>query len=1229
VSDAELLVELVAELRDGGVDLEPTVLEGVERGDRARVILDQTKADLLVRLHNRPDDFAATRALHAVNTAAARLGGDDLLSSRGHRSLLRLLRPRVLGVLAVGALVAFLLTRVETTLLLYLVFIGASLAIGLVCWTTLVWMVYAWRSPAAFDDTRLPAEDLETHQSFSLIVPARHEEKVLEGTLSRIVQTEHPAFEVLVVVGTDDPMTGEVAERVAAAHPDLVRVVLDDSWPKNKPRALNAALPYCRGEIIGVFDAEDDVNPALIERVDQCFQESGADVVQAGVQLTNIRSSWFAVRNALEYYFWFRSRLHFHARAGFIPLGGNTVFVRTNVLRAVGGWDAECLAEDCELGVRLSSLGAKTVVFYEPELATREETPPNLGAFVRQRTRWSQGYLQTLSRNYWRRLPLKQRALGLSTLAMPYMMALVWIMIPLAIATALIVKASVVVSLLSFLPAIPMFAVLAVEVAGLGELCRSFGLRARVRDYGRLALSLPIYQCVLAFAASRAVIREARGVRGWEKTAHFGLHLAAPDARLVSETPVARVPDVLAWHADHDGRDGRDGRDGHDGRDGRDGRDGNRSMVGCAADVGAMSRGAGGADTVWTVYEAAPAPVLVKNGSTAPNGAGNDRSKNGASAIADLAAPTAGEPLWMRLKTGLPNGSAVLTPPAAQPIHRAGRDETRATGLGSFLGKFRASRAAIALPLLLLFAFVGLVQAVNLAHWPATFFDEGTYISNAWAVPHGALSNYTYGYGHPPLGWLMVSLWTWTSGLFGNTISSVLVGRQLMAALSIISCFLLYVFARRLGIARIFAAAAVVLFALAPVALYFHRLVLIDNPGVTFALAALVLALSPRRRLWIFAASGACFAASVLSKESMLVLLPVLLLAAVQNSDRRTRRYCLTLLGSFLLLTLLAYPLYAALKGELLPGPGHVSLVGEVQTQLFTRKATGSVFDPQSQTYGIVHYWLHLDPWLLGSAFLLAPIALVRRTTRVAALAFLIQCAMVLRPGYLPFMYVIGLLPFAAVVVAGTAETLWRFVISGPQQVAAGRRRWRVVADWAPWRLAPVLRAGAAAVLVALLGAFAIGAAPGWAGADRAAMTLRLDGPSLAAKRWLLRNVDHSERLLVADDYWVFLIEQGYDAHPVKGGFFSRTVVFYWPFDFDPAVKREFPQGWKDLDYVVSTEGMRNDATEVPRTAQALEHSRVVVSFGRGSARIDIRQIEHTSPAPAVVPPADATATPD
>ena len=142
-------------------------------------------------------------------------------------------------------------------------------------------------------------------------------------------------------------------------------MVTDHNEHKNKPRALNTALPYCRGDVVGVFDAEDQVHPQLLEHVDHAFRATGADVVQGGVQLINFHSSWYSLHNCLEYFFWFRSRLHLHASKGFIPLGGNTVFVRTDVLRAANGWDGTCLAEDCDLGVRLSSRGAKVVVAYD------------------------------------------------------------------------------------------------------------------------------------------------------------------------------------------------------------------------------------------------------------------------------------------------------------------------------------------------------------------------------------------------------------------------------------------------------------------------------------------------------------------------------------------------------------------------------------------------------------------------------------------------------------------------------------------------------------------------------------------------------------------------------------------------------------------------------------------------------------------------------------------------
>jgi cellulose synthase/poly-beta-1,6-N-acetylglucosamine synthase-like glycosyltransferase/putative flippase GtrA len=419
--------------------------------------------------------------------------------------------------------------------------LGLFLALGLVslvltsiAGTTLWWMLHAWRTPQTLAATGFSGAPADPRLSFSLIVPARHEQAVLGATLSRLAAIDHPAFEILVVVGDDDPETSAVAQRAARRRPERIRVVVDTSRPKNKPKALNAALPACRGDVVGVFDAEDEVHPQLLRHVDARFEETGADVVQGGVQLMNYHSNWYSVRNVLEYYFWFRSRLHFHAAQRFIPLGGNTVFVRTDLLRQAGGWDPDCLAEDCELGVRLSSDGATVAVAYDPELVTREETPATLRAFLKQRTRWNQGFLQVLRKGEWRRLPTtRQRLLARYTLAMPFLQAFIGPLVPLSLAAVLLLKVPVLAALISFLPLTPTLMVVVVEVVGLGEFCRAYGLRPHARDYLRLILGTAFYHLLLAAAAFRAVARELRGNRGWEKTAHIGAHRSLP-----SDAPV-------------------------------------------------------------------------------------------------------------------------------------------------------------------------------------------------------------------------------------------------------------------------------------------------------------------------------------------------------------------------------------------------------------------------------------------------------------------------------------------------------------------------------------------------------------------------------------------------------------------------------------------------------------------------------------------------------------------
>jgi len=417
-------------------------------------------------------------------------------------------------------------------------FLIATVAMLFVAVTSLTWMIDSWRTPRAVGQMPFPVPD-EPQLSFSLLVPARHEEAVLADTVRRLLRQTHTDFEVLVIVGDDDHGTAAVARELADEDP-RVRVVVDDSVPKNKPKALNRALAHCTRQVVGVFDAEDEVAVDLLRHVDACFRANRVHVVQGGVQLMNYRSNWWSLRNTLEYFFWFSSRLHFHARNGFIPLGGNTVFVRTDLLRLVQGWDTNCLAEDCELGIRLSVAGARVAVAYSPELATREETPPTLGGLIKQRTRWNQGYLQVLHRGEWRRLPTTgKRMMARFLLAMPFMQAFSGLLVPVSLATMLFFRAPMPFVMLTYVPLGVTLATLVVEVVGLAEFNRMFGLRVRLRDYLKLIGGALPYQLLLAVAAIRASVREVRGERGWEKTDHVGAHRdAIPENQMSLEGSV-------------------------------------------------------------------------------------------------------------------------------------------------------------------------------------------------------------------------------------------------------------------------------------------------------------------------------------------------------------------------------------------------------------------------------------------------------------------------------------------------------------------------------------------------------------------------------------------------------------------------------------------------------------------------------------------------------------------
>ena len=414
----------------------------------------------------------------------------------------------------------------SVNIVLWLLVVLASGYLFVLSTFTLGAMLWAWR-----DYHRPVASGAapEGKLSFTLLVPARHEEAVIGATLDGLASLDHPDYEVLVIVGHDDPGTAQVAEEAAARHPGIIRVIVDYHEEKSKPKALNTALEYSRGDVIGIFDAEDVVHPGLLRAVERTMLEDRSAAVQAGVQLVNFWSKWYTLRNTLEYYFWFRSRLVFQGEHDFIPLGGNTVFMRRRVVCELGGWDSDCLAEDCEIGVRLSSHGLPVSVIYDPEIVTREEAPVTVKQFIKQRTRWNQGFIQVLRKGEWRRLPERsQRMLAVVTLLTPFLIAFSGPLLLLSLGSMFFIPLPDGWSLLTFMPVLPMLATLFVECVGLHDLGQIVGRRPGIRHYLFLLIGLAPYQALLIFAAVRACWRMAFGRISWEKTAHIGAHLQVP-----------------------------------------------------------------------------------------------------------------------------------------------------------------------------------------------------------------------------------------------------------------------------------------------------------------------------------------------------------------------------------------------------------------------------------------------------------------------------------------------------------------------------------------------------------------------------------------------------------------------------------------------------------------------------------------------------------------------------
>ena len=255
---------------------------------------------------------------------------------------------------------------------------------------------------ASFNPPSSKANELAaTHEdalpTYSVLVALYKEANQVNALTQSLWNLDWPKhkLDIKLICEADDYETIE-AILDAKLPPCFELVQVTPAYPRTKPKALNYALPLCRGEYLVLYDAEDHPSSGQLKEAYVKFMSEDKTLacVQAPLHIHNNDQNWLSAMFAIEYVTLFSGILPVLAKWNVpIPLGGTSNHFKTQILKNIGGWDPYNVTEDADLGVRLFREGYRCSTITLP---TYEEAPPELIPWIKQRTRWLKGWMQTV-----------------------------------------------------------------------------------------------------------------------------------------------------------------------------------------------------------------------------------------------------------------------------------------------------------------------------------------------------------------------------------------------------------------------------------------------------------------------------------------------------------------------------------------------------------------------------------------------------------------------------------------------------------------------------------------------------------------------------------------------------------------------------------------------------------------------------------------------------------------
>lgn len=389
-----------------------------------------------------------------------------------------------------------------------------------------------------FTQEEIDAIDERTLPVYTILVPMYKESEVIPYLLGNLERLDYPKakLDVRLLIEEDD-VDAQALLKEMKLPPYYTTIVVPHSLPKTKPKACNYGLIRARGDYVVIYDAEDRPDPDQLKKVHAAFMSSPENCACVQAKLNyfnseqNLLTRWFTH----EYSMWFELLLPGVMQLNIpIPLGGTSNHFKMSILKEINAWDPYNVTEDADLGIRLYKSGYTTAIV---DSRTWEEANSRVGNWIRQRSRWIKGYMQTWlvhMRNpfkLWRDLGPRGfmgfQVMVLATPMLPLLNPIFWFMIVMWYGWRAQWIPQFFPGVIYYLAGIEFlignFLFVFSNVAGVYWVIQELERRQDTTfSYGlvRSALLTPIYWVLMSIAAVKAAWQLITKPFYWEKTTH-------------------------------------------------------------------------------------------------------------------------------------------------------------------------------------------------------------------------------------------------------------------------------------------------------------------------------------------------------------------------------------------------------------------------------------------------------------------------------------------------------------------------------------------------------------------------------------------------------------------------------------------------------------------------------------------------------------------------------------